>query len=267
MVRRATLVSGSLAATLISAAAALAQESGEAETVGSPPPAVMPTPPDPDASESIQADAPSDLRAADLGRELRDLLNALTKRGDPENGEAEADSAEQEREVNEALRDLVGRMEALESREAALKDAVNNGEAGPPELGRDPFAITDRLTRVSTGGTEGVQFVPAASVPSGREIPRMRLRGIMRMEVGRNGKANGKSDGAGSGGSAGDAAGAEENVAAILEVDGAGVHIVRRGDTVGLHRLGSNAVLKVLRVDRLSLVVEVGSLGQVIVVR
>ncbi len=126
--------------------------------------------------------------------------------------------------------------------------------------GRDPFAITARLQRVSTGGIEGVQFVPKPETVSATDLPKMRLRGLIRTAA--------KSAPASvSLASAGGKSPKPRLKAALLEIDGAGVYVVREGDTVGLHRLGKTSVLKIVGVTELSVVVEIGTLGEVIVVR
>jgi len=54
---------------------------------------------------------------------------------------------------------------------------------------------------------------------------------------------------------------------ALLEIQGSGVFLVREGDTVSLTRQGQNTVMKIEKVDRLSLLVRTGSLQEMIVVR
>lgn len=61
--------------------------------------------------------------------------------------------------------------------------------------------------------------------------------------------------------------GANQEVLALLEINGDSVHIVREGDTVGLHEFGYDSVVRVKKIDRLHLVVESGTLGQLIIVR
>jgi hypothetical protein len=61
--------------------------------------------------------------------------------------------------------------------------------------------------------------------------------------------------------------GQEGDVAALLDIAGNGVHMVRVNDTISLHGIGRDVVVQVKAIDHLSLVIEVGSLGQVIIVR
>ena len=60
---------------------------------------------------------------------------------------------------------------------------------------------------------------------------------------------------------------ANGGIAALLEVENGGIHIVREGDTVGLYEMGINSVIRVRKINRLNMVVEAGELGQVIIVR
>jgi hypothetical protein len=54
---------------------------------------------------------------------------------------------------------------------------------------------------------------------------------------------------------------------ALLEVQGSGVYLVRKGDTLSLNRQGQNLVIKIEKIDRLSLMVKMGTLAEIIVVR
>jgi hypothetical protein len=58
-----------------------------------------------------------------------------------------------------------------------------------------------------------------------------------------------------------------KKLAALLDVENSGVHVVHEGDTVGLNELGQDSVLYIKKINRLNLVVEVGSLGQVLIVQ
>ena len=105
---------------------------------------------------------------------------------------------------------------------------------------RDPFAVTTRLLdmRAAGQGRESLAFKPGRAGP---DFPSMKLRGIIRREG--------------------------EKIAALLEIKGGGTHVVREEDTVGLNELGQDAVVRIKKINRLNLVVEVGSLGQVMIVR
>ena len=113
-----------------------------------------------------------------------------------------------------------------------------NRRAGYRDGRRDPFSPSDRLLQASLGQAGSPQFQP---LNQATEIPRMHLRGLIEDEGG--------------------------NVAALLEIENSGIHIVREGDTVGLYEMGVNSVIRVRRINRLNLVVEAGSLGQMIIVR
>ena len=105
---------------------------------------------------------------------------------------------------------------------------------------RNPFAPTRDIlsTAARTSGSDAYRFRALAEPTA---IPRMRLRGLINE--------------------------GDENVAALLEIENSGTYIVREGDTVGLYELGSNAVIRVRKINRLDLVVEAGSLGQVLIIR
>lgn len=112
------------------------------------------------------------------------------------------------------------------------------------EAMRNPFAATDKLRQMEALPREGmasgdVTFVPGTRVQE--KIPKLRLRGHLQ---GLNGE-----------------------VLALLEIGGGDTYIVREGDTVGLHDLGIDSVIRVQKISRLHLVVESGSLNQMIIVR
>lgn len=101
---------------------------------------------------------------------------------------------------------------------------------------RDPFAVTGRLLQAASNDQSAL-FSP---LPQAGKIPPMHLRGLIR-------------DGDG-------------GLAALLEINKA-IHIVRDGDTVGLHDLGINTVIRIRKINRLNIIVETGTLGQMIIVR
>lgn len=105
---------------------------------------------------------------------------------------------------------------------------------------RDPFAPTERLMDAGSRG-QGVDFRPGRSTEETSALPRMRLRGLVT-------EASGK-------------------IAALLEIENAGIHIVREGDTVGLYEARSSSVVRVRQINRLNVVVEIGTLGQTLIVR
>lgn len=117
---------------------------------------------------------------------------------------------------------------------------ASNASAGEPQ--RNPFAVTDKLTRLTERPATPVSSGPAFT-PLGQSvaIPKLRLRGHLR--------------------------GADGKVVALLEIGGGAVHIVREGDTVGLHEFGFDSVIRIKEISRLHLVIEAGSLGQLIIVR
>ncbi|ABK98447.1 hypothetical protein Ppro_0817 [Pelobacter propionicus DSM 2379] len=108
-------------------------------------------------------------------------------------------------------------------------------------LQRDPFSVTNR---VRTQSERPPAFSPygseEGSVEQARTMPKMRLRGHLR--------------------------GTDGRIAALLEIEGAGVYIVRERDTVGLHELGIDTAIRIKKINRLNMLVEAGSLGRMIIV-
>ena len=103
---------------------------------------------------------------------------------------------------------------------------------------RDPFSPTNQMLEFSSRREGGLQFQPLNQAV---EVPLMHLRGLVQDKDGK--------------------------LAALLEIENSGIHVVREGDTVGLYDMGSNSVVRVRKINRLNLVVEAGSLGQLIIVR
>ncbi len=82
--------------------------------------------------------------------------------------------------------------------------------------------------------------VPPENVPARGGLPFMNFRGYLQTGTGRAG---------------------------LLDIEGIGAFIVREGDKVGLQQLGSDTVLRVVEINALNLIVEVGSLGEKLVVQ
>lgn len=133
---------------------------------------------------------------------------------------------------------LIGGLVLLACGLATAADSPSSLNIAPQ---RDPFSasalIYSELGRQSTSGaTRG--FIPSLGMEG---VPRMKLKGII----------NDNPKGA----------------VALLEVEGAGVFMVRNGDEIGLQAIGRNQVLKVIRVDALRVEVQAGQINQVIIVR
>lgn len=108
---------------------------------------------------------------------------------------------------------------------------------------RDPFALTREIFSAnqapeqhSDGGStfnrDGVVYT----------LPRLALKGVIH-------KAK------------------KQNPIALLEVSGYGTHLVRVGDELGFNPSEPKQVLKIKKISRLNVIVEVGTLGDLIVVR
>jgi len=107
----------------------------------------------------------------------------------------------------------------------------------------DPFSPETILNPTITGPVRESrqrQFVPAAVLP--RRVPAMRLRGIGRLPD-------------------------TETSKVLLEVDGFGLYVVEKGDTISLQGLATENVIRIKEVSDISIKIEVGSFGEIIVVR
>jgi len=103
-------------------------------------------------------------------------------------------------------------------------------------VSRDPFATTEVIRQSQQNSSAGIQFLPMASA---RGLPEMRLKGLVNK-------------------------GSSKDMAALLEIEGMGVFVVREGDTVGLNamrRNQSNEVIQIESIKGLSLIVRYGVLG------
>lgn len=116
-------------------------------------------------------------------------------------------------------------------------DERNDGEALAP---RNPFAPSRRsMALVGAGAGPSTQF--RSNNTAGR-LPRLKLKGLVQARGG-------------------------TEVTALLEVEKVGVYVVHKGDIIGLPNGGSDSVIKVNEITPLSILVEVGSLGQLVIVR
>jgi len=131
----------------------------------------------------------------------------------------------------------------LQGNISPLRSQTSDMQGGIPftTQGRDPFALTNKqmahAEKPPSFGASGSDWTPMEL--SGK-MPKMRLRGHIK-------EAGGK-------------------IAALLEIDGSGVYIVREKDTVGLQELGFDSALRIKKITRLHVLVEAGSLGRTIIV-
>jgi hypothetical protein len=117
------------------------------------------------------------------------------------------------------------------------------------EAERDPFALSAVLKRSVPRNSKGSAGAEQSQSPdyqfqrmnTGIQLPKLVLKALIIKSP--------------------------QDKAAVLEISGLGSYVVREGDTVSLPQNGFNNVIKVSKIDRLSLLIEVGKLGEVIVVR
>ncbi|OUR72244.1 hypothetical protein A9Q78_07360 [Methylophaga sp. 41_12_T18] len=110
---------------------------------------------------------------------------------------------------------------------------------------RDPFTATvdivNAAKRSGQSGAEEGRFFGSSS-GSLEKLPKLKLRGII-------------------------LAAENSSPLALLEIAGSEVHMVRVGDEISFNSSDPNQVLKVKSISRLNIVVEVGSLGDLVMVR
>lgn len=127
--------------------------------------------------------------------------------------------------------------------QSLLAASAKNDSASFAVSKRDPFTTSERMyteqaMRTSLRqGTPG--FVPGLT--QGQGLPKMRLKGYTT-------KPNSKAT-------------------ALLDIEGAGVYMVKKGDEIGLHSIGLNTVLKVIDVSSNGVKVQSGQVNQVVIVR
>ena len=115
---------------------------------------------------------------------------------------------------------------------------TNSSDGGVQTL-KDPFANSPAILRAAGANPDGSQiFYPGVVAPT---APVMRLRGQVRDNKG--------------------------NAIALLELDKDGTYTVREGDTISLQGKGQFSAVKIKAITRQSLMVEFGSMGQVMIIR
>jgi len=104
----------------------------------------------------------------------------------------------------------------------------------------DPFSLEGIVEPPSEAKDRGPDFKPSEQRPA--RLPELNLRGIGRMS-------------------------GDVEPTVLLEVGGLGLFIVREGDTISLQNLPGDNVLRILEINDISVTVEAGSFGELIVVR
>ncbi|MEM8840222.1 MAG: hypothetical protein AAGD47_00450 [Pseudomonadota bacterium] len=121
-------------------------------------------------------------------------------------------------------------------------DELSQESDADPAQRRDPFSPEPIFNQNANDGTRQVrqrQFIPSA-VP--QRLPEMSLRGI-----GRSRHA--------------------EAPTVLLEIEGHGLYVVTEGDTITLQASRPDSVIRIREISDISVVLEVGSFGEVIVLR
>lgn len=125
----------------------------------------------------------------------------------------------------------------------ALEDAqAKNNTTNPNIPLRDPFNLSDGIGNTSTGHLVN----PSTFLPNTNQqkIPAIKLKGVI------NSKSN-----------------MPEDLLALLEVDKNDVYMVRVGDEISYDPSKPTFAIKIISISRLSVTVQVGSLGNVLIIR
>lgn len=126
----------------------------------------------------------------------------------------------------------------VEAVEDKTPDKDEKGSSDQKEKKRDPFALPEHMKPKQEKVTEQEPKFVASKEPV--SVPQITLKGYIEVEG--------------------------EVPYALIEIQGQGALIVNEGDTISLQRQQS-MVLKVVKLNNLSISIQVGKLGQVIVVR
>jgi len=127
----------------------------------------------------------------------------------------------------------------LQAKNKNKQTEVNGFQASSQFNGRDPFAITEEMIRGDANLQASLDFLPDEQAKF--TVPAMVMKGLVMAEDG--------------------------NYMAVLDIEGYGSKVVRKGDTIGLQGSGDDAAIRIKEITSLQIVVEAGKVGKVIVVR
>ena len=171
-----------------------------------------------------------------------------------------------------AKEQVTGLLQIIEDHSSILKDKMSNRDLADPYVEteikshlklntarftvninafidgvRDPFSMTKSLAKLTKPEISVAQDTPYAGYDFKNSafsttLPKLTLKGVVF-------KKNIKEP------------------LALLDIGGHGVHMVRIGDEIGFNPASPKQVLKIKKISRLNVIVEVGTLGDLIVVR
>ncbi|QUM89181.1 hypothetical protein HWV03_10410 [Moritella sp. 36] len=167
-----------------------------------------------------------------------------------------------------AKEQVTGLLQVIEDHNSILKDKMSKRDLAEPEIQRhlkpntarftaninafldgvrDPFSMTKSLAKLTEPDKSVAQDTSYAGYDFknsefSMSLPKLTLKGVVF-------KKN------------------IEEPLALLDIGGHGVHMVRIGDEIGFNPALPKQVLKIKKISRLNVIVEVGTLGDLIVVR
>ncbi len=106
---------------------------------------------------------------------------------------------------------------------------------------RDPFNLSGQSGIQRSGGGFGTSFLPSIG---NSDIPALKLRGVITPSTDE-----------------------PEDLLALLEVDKKDVYMVKVGDEISYDPRNPNAAIKIIKINRLTVTVQAGSLGNVLIIR
>ncbi len=115
------------------------------------------------------------------------------------------------------------------------KNAFSNGL-------RDPFTVTPKIAKLNNSYNNGdvdASFITSSAID---QVPKLKLRGVIMHDQ-------------------------DSSPLALLDIAGDGVHMVRVGDRISFNAANPLQVLEIKQINRLNVIVEIGTLGDLVVVR
>lgn len=166
------------------------------------------------------------------------LLLASTWMSLPVLAESKQRRVEQSESNKQGIADKYSTVQPSNMAEQTVYSGSSTNNSAYSRLGRDPFAVTSSMLRMESLADQDIQFTQIEDTV----VPKMWLRGMID-------KNN------------------NDETAALLEIDGIGMFVVREGDTIGLQQIGSQHVLHIEKITNLSLFVKAGVMEQRFIIR
>lgn len=181
----------------------------------------------------------------DIINKLTEILSTINETKDLKDKSLEQDKQES-KTASEQISEVVEKSEEFISNNIPQFNIPNFGAANKAgsELStiRDPFNLSSPVGTQRSGGFNfGSSFLPNTNTS---KVPELKLRGVIYPQSKKL-----------------------EDLLALLEIDKKEVYMVRVGDEISYDPRNPNAAIKIINISRLTVTVQAGSLGNVLVVR